>query len=252
MADCSGHFLCGASRLSKRSIIATLTFFPTAIITAIVLPLQLGSGPYPAYQPYWPSDGFVLAIPIVVASLLHNFMRPLAQKAGPRSPLRLLPYAWAGATFSTGLMLSGMADPAKVLNFLHVPGTPGWAAKWDPSLLMVMLFAVLPNALFYRRLVNKAKAKGKGKEGEPSHPRPRLTWAKWAVPGRTDVDAKLIGGAMLFGVGWGLGGVCPGPAIVGLASSAAHALKKGVVDDALKASATFVATMLLGMATSRL
>ena len=136
-----------------------------------------------------------------------------------------------------GLMLSGMADPAKVLAFLHMPGTPKGAEQWDPSLFMVMLFGVLPNALFYWRY----------KKGTT-----RLRWAKWNIPTRSDVDAKLIAGAVIFGAGWGLAGVCPGPAIVGLASAVSHSITSGIVEESLKATGTFVLTMLLGMASSRI
>lgn len=246
-ADGSGHFLCGASRLSKRSIVATLTFFPIAIVTATLAPLRLApQSSYPAYQPSWPVDGFILAIPTVIASLLHRFSLPVAQKARPGSILRLIPYAWAGATFSTGLLLSGMADPAKVLGFLQV-----FVYQWDPSLLMVLLFAVIPNALFYRRMINKAQIKGKERAGVLVTPKPRLTWATWTVSGRTDIDARLVAGAGLFGIGWGLVGVCPGPAVVGLASAVWHFILTGS-PDAFKASTTFVGAMLLGMVSSHI
>jgi uncharacterized membrane protein YedE/YeeE len=102
----------------------------------------------------------------------------------------------AGVLFGAGLALSGMIDPAKVLGFLDITGA------WDPSLGGVMAAAVPVTALFYRF----AKSRGVSVSGNPL-PEP---------PGRV-IDAKLIGGAILFGIGWGAAGLCPGPAIADLA-----------------------------------
>jgi uncharacterized membrane protein YedE/YeeE len=104
-----------------------------------------------------------------------------------------VPFA-CGALFALGLALSGMTDPAKVVGFLDVGGA------WDPSLALVMLGAIavyLPVYLVVRRR------------------RPELAPASGAI------DARLVGGAALFGIGWGLVGYCPGPAIVSLASGRA-------------------------------
>jgi len=100
-----------------------------------------------------------------------------------------------GALFGIGLAVSGMTDPTKVIGFLDVTG------RWDPSLALVMVgalssFAVL-NALIARR--DKPVLGGQ-------------------LPGRPSaaIDGRLIAGAALFGIGWGLGGLCPGPAIANL------------------------------------
>lgn len=97
----------------------------------------------------------------------------------------------AGLLFGLGLVLSGMSDPAKVLNFLDVLGA------WDPSLAFVMGGASATAWLGYR-LVGRRD-------------RPVLLEA-FELPTRKDVDARLLGGAATFGVGWGIGGFCPGPA----------------------------------------
>lgn len=105
----------------------------------------------------------------------------------------------AGLLFGVGLMVSGMAQPAKVLGFLNVAG------DWDPSLAFVMLGAIAVHFLAYRLV--------------PRLPRP--VWGtKWAIPSRRDIDLRLVVGAALFGAGWGLAGYCPGPALTGLASGA--------------------------------
>jgi uncharacterized membrane protein YedE/YeeE len=103
----------------------------------------------------------------------------------------------SGLLFAVGLVISQMVNPAKVLNFLDVAG------NWDPTLAFVMggaIFVTMP--LF--RLVLKAP-----------HP---LFAGKFYLPSRRDIDVRLLGGATLFGVGWGIGGLCPGPALTALAS----------------------------------
>ena len=97
----------------------------------------------------------------------------------------------AGLLFGIGLILAGMTDPAKVLNFLDVAGT------WDPSLAFVMGGASVVTFIGYR-LVFRA-------------PAPRLA-DTFALPTNTRVDRRLLTGSALFGIGWGIGGFCPGPA----------------------------------------
>ena len=124
----------------------------------------------------------------------------------------------AGLLFGLGLAISGMMDPARVIGFLDVAG------HWNPSLAFVLAGAVLVSATGYavvRRL---------------SHP---LFAPKFEIPRRTDIDARLVGGAALFGIGWGLSGFCPGPALASLALG-------------LPASLVFVAAMALGMVLTRL
>jgi uncharacterized protein len=103
----------------------------------------------------------------------------------------------AGLLFGLGLGISEMLSPSRVLGFLDISGL------WDPTLLFVMggaLLITFPAFRLARRM---------------QHP---LFESKFALPTRKDIDARLIQGAVLFGIGWGLAGLCPGPAIVGLAS----------------------------------
>ena len=123
----------------------------------------------------------------------------------------------AGLVFGLGLVLSGMADPAKVLNFLDITGT------WDPSLMFVM-GAAIPVAFAGYRLADARQAPLFGSAG----PRTR----------RSDIDLPLVLGAVLFGAGWGLSGFCPGPAIVSLSLGGFG-------------SVVFVAAMLAGMWAAR-
>lgn len=107
--------------------------------------------------------------------------------------------ALAGIIFGVGLIIAGMINPSKVLNFLDVAGT------WDPSLAFVMAGAIAVTASGYW-LVGKRQ-------------RPLLD-ASFHWPTARDVDARLLIGAALFGVGWGLAGLCPGPAIASLTLAA--------------------------------
>lgn len=102
-----------------------------------------------------------------------------------------------GILFAIGLIISQMVNPAKVLNFLDVAG------HWDPTLAFVMGGAVLVTFPMFRLILKRP------------HP---LFALKFYVPNRADIDVRLVAGAVLFGVGWGIAGLCPGPAITALAS----------------------------------
>lgn len=119
---------------------------------------------------------------------------------------------FSGLIFAVGLGLAGMTQPQKIISFLDL-----W--NWDPSLLLVMAGAVGVHVVTYP-LVRKRKSP--------------LLDSKWHVPNRNDITPRLIVGAMLFGIGWGIGGFCPGPAVTSLASLDARSL-------------IFVASMLAGM-----
>ncbi|SDN59861.1 DUF6691 family protein [Vreelandella arcis] len=101
----------------------------------------------------------------------------------------------AGLLFSLGLAVSGMTDPARVVGFLDIAG------NWDPTLMFVLGGAVITTFIGYRWVFKQ--------------PTPWLA-GRFALPTKRDLDAKLLGGAALFGVGWGLSGYCPGPAIASL------------------------------------
>lgn len=102
-----------------------------------------------------------------------------------------------GLVFAAGLVIGGMTQPAKVVGFLDFTGA------WDPSLALVMGGALLTHAALRRFVL--------------AQPRPWLA-TKWFLPTKTDLDPRLVAGSTIFGVGWGLGGFCPGPAIVALGS----------------------------------
>jgi uncharacterized membrane protein YedE/YeeE len=124
----------------------------------------------------------------------------------------------SGLLFGAGLAVSGMADPLRVRSFLDVTG------RWDPTLGFVMAGALLPMIIAWRI---------KARRDRP------LASDAFHVPATTQIDGKLVGGAALFGVGWGIAGFCPGPAIADLAVRPLPA-------------AAFVAAMLGGMLVNRL
>ncbi len=110
--------------------------------------------------------------------------------------MQLLSALFIGLLFGLGIVISGMINPAKVLNFFDLAGT------WDPSLAFVMGGALLTTAIGYRLVFTNLE-------------RPVLG-PKFELPTRNDIDAPLVLGSALFGIGWGIAGFCPGGAIPAL------------------------------------
>lgn len=100
-----------------------------------------------------------------------------------------------GVVFGTGIVVSGMANPAKVINFFDVAGS------WDPSLALVMGGALVVTAIGYRIVFGRARPLFEG---------------RFVLPTARNLDARLIGGSAVFGVGWGIAGFCPGGALPAL------------------------------------
>ncbi|HET9963704.1 MAG TPA: DUF6691 family protein [Nitrospiraceae bacterium] len=123
-----------------------------------------------------------------------------------------------GLLFGIGLVISGMANPAKVVNFLDLFGT------WDPSLAFVMGGAVIVAFTGYRLVLTRERP---------------IMGSSFHLPNRSDIDAQVIAGPAIFGIGWGLGGFCPGPALTALGLGATGTL-------------AFVPAMILGMWAARL
>ncbi len=119
----------------------------------------------------------------------------------------------SGLVFGLGLIVSGMANPAKVLGFLDLAGA------WDPSLGLVMAGAILVG--FFAFLVAKKRTRS-------------YLGAEMKLPTASAIDKRLLTGSVLFGAGWGLAGFCPGPGLVALGMGEPKAL-------------VFVAAMLVGM-----
>lgn len=122
-----------------------------------------------------------------------------------------------GLIFGTGIALSGMINPAKVLNFFDIAGT------WDPSLAFVMGGALIVTAIGYRFVLKS--------------PRP-LFDRQFHLPTRKDIDMPLLAGSAIFGIGWGIAGFCPGGSIPALGLMQTDAV-------------IFVAAMIAGIAITR-
>ena len=122
--------------------------------------------------------------------------------------------ALSGLIFGIGLLVAGMADPAKVLAFLDLAG------MWNPSLAFVMIGAIAVAILPFRIASVSTQS---------------YLGAAIQLPNARQIDLRLLGGSWLFGMGWGIAGICPGPALVLLGTGATKAI-------------VFVAAMLTGMA----
>lgn len=128
----------------------------------------------------------------------------------------------AGLLFGVGLLVAGMSDPAKVLNFLDLAAIP--AGTWDPSLAFVMAGGIAVTMLGFRFVLR----------------RPKPVFAeRFSVPTASAIDSRILVGSAIFGVGWGLAGFCPGPALTALGQGSPAAI-------------TFVVAMFLGMAVARM
>ncbi|MEW9856467.1 DUF6691 family protein [Novosphingobium sp. M1R2S20] len=126
---------------------------------------------------------------------------------------KLLPPLASGLLFGMGLTVSGMTNPQRVRGFLDVFGA------WDPTLAFVMIGAIVVMAVAWRMQARMMKP---------------VFGDTFSLPDRTDLDPRLLIGAAVFGIGWGIAGLCPGPAIASLALAPSAALP-------------FVAAMLAGM-----
>lgn len=121
----------------------------------------------------------------------------------PRTGLQNAVSLLSGALFSVGLARAGMTRPEKVVGFLS------FFRAWDPSLMFVMGGAIAVHAIAWRLIKRR--------------PSPLFS-ARFLVPTRRDLDARLLIGAAIFGVGWGLGGFCPGPGLASLVTGTPTAL----------------------------
>lgn len=181
------------ARLSPRSIAATCTFFPFAMITArlfpYALPLNMATSIATLNFSYLtPSLSLLFLLPIATSLLAHRLF--------PNRLASLIQSFSLSFLFSLGLSLTGMLRPSKVLSFFYVPLSSSSSSSlppWDPSLALVALGGLLPNMVAWRLL-----AKGR------ATPRKR---EKWEVPTGGKIDRRLILGSAMFGIGWGESGL---------------------------------------------
>lgn len=203
----SGHMLSGLSRLRWRSFIATCTFFATGVITSYLAgnSSQWSCGVAGCYQ-YDPAftffkDNSSALISITLAGLLWSYV--VLPKVGKYlqkhslTTMRVLISISTGLQFGLGLFIAGMTDPSKVAGFLALTDVP----KFDPSLAMIPLFTILPNIFLWKNW------------SPPVVKRPVLE-EKFELNFSSNTERKFLIGNAIFGVGWGLAGVCPGPGLL--------------------------------------
>lgn len=138
-----------------------------------------------------------------------------------RAVLSLLVQCAIGLVFGLGLVVAGMSNPAKVLNFLDLGAVS--SGIWDPSLAFVMGGAIAVTFVGFKLVLMRAQP---------------IFGGAFHLPTAVDVDARIIVGPAMFGIGWGLAGFCPGPALVALTTGGDAAL-------------VFVVAMVVGMAGAR-
>ncbi|MGV6889019.1 DUF6691 family protein [Rhodophyticola sp. SM2404] len=132
--------------------------------------------------------------------------------------MRLISIFAIGLIFGIGISISGMANPAKVINFFDIAGS------WDPSLMFVMGGALITTFIGYRLVLPR-----------PTGP---IFESKFQLPTATDLDARLIGGSAIFGIGWGIAGFCPGGALPALGTGRSEVF-------------IFVAALIVGIFVAR-
>jgi hypothetical protein len=254
----SGHGICGMARLSKRSIVAVMTFMGFAVATTIVTSPEQATGQYftflrkNANVTYYPWIFPVVAAIVVLMTLYGywlerkrsqdkeqeqavsiDYVNQGPEQAQPSSSSldpeiqanaekeqqqgtqddanhqegrKRVPAAIAGIVASGGLSLSTMVYPEAVRNFLDLPAIG--RGTWDPTLMFVMMGALFVSFASYQFVPNHSIISSCPKMECP------YIGNKFGVPTNTSIDAKLIGGAMCFGIGWGITGACPGPALL--------------------------------------
>jgi uncharacterized membrane protein YedE/YeeE len=223
----SGHGVCGLPRLSSRSLVAVGTFMSTGFLTAglvrgsTVLYAAASKGatsssPLPAIAALGATTLLLSFGPRVTAVALDRVKQAkllsIATKLGESSVAECVSAFACAFIFGLGLGVSGMTNPQKVVGFLDaLHPTHGW----DPSLAAVMGGAVAFNLMSFPFLQGASREHAKALNRSPAFSAQDLT------------DWRLVTGAALFGIGWGLGGVCPGPALVSF--GAGRPLALGIV-----------------------
>ncbi|KAE8223153.1 hypothetical protein CF319_g3768 [Tilletia indica] len=270
----SGHFLCGLSRLSPRSVAATATFFSIAVLTNLAQPLA-SLLPYSAAPTVSSSTSGALPSnpdPLVllafqIPALVYGFIVPRWAKQGARDEstqshaqnirrheraAQITSFA-TGLHFGLGLALSGMLRPSKVAGFLNLSPHHFANGTWDPSLAALALAGILPASFTYftyilpkitaqrstqKQISNAGQNVAYGATTDSSvtatvktdtatsapllsaaAPLWRVPASEWSSFAATRIDSRLIAGAALFGIGWGLSGLCPGPVLVSLGAN---------------------------------
>ncbi|KRX04581.1 hypothetical protein PPERSA_04396 [Pseudocohnilembus persalinus] len=213
-----GHGVCGLPRFSIRSIVAVGTFFTTSLLTANLLHIfsenltfltnsstnkQIGQVDF--YDAQGQQNKFggqpspIFAITIFALSFIGIIGITLYKKAtgneitGKLHALDCIISFGVGILFACGLLVGGMAQRHVIIGFLT------FTEEWNPTLLVLFMFAVLPNIGSFYHILKQSKP---------------LLDVKFDISKLQEINASLVVGAAIFGIGWGIGGICPGPSFV--------------------------------------
>lgn len=219
----SGHGICGLARFSIRSFASVCVFIGVGVLTAYLTqaettpfskdPFSFLRNDEPTELRYFPK----LAAAVLVLLNLAALMAPTfhdntqSQVSLNNSRKKMAPAAVSGALFSAGLYVSRMVFPTYVFGFLNLGLLERGGNNWDPTLMFVMGGGVIVSALSYQLIDGHSWILGSNKT--LAKPILLSEGSKFSIPVNTIIDKELIVGALFFGLGWGITGLCPGPAI---------------------------------------
>lgn len=233
----SGHMLAGLSRLRWRSFVATCTFFLTAVLTTLLTGNYSQINPTSTPNYYYDStftqvkENLIPLLALVLGGQIWSYI--ILPKLGlylnnPKNNgkysrlVRAISGISSGFLFGAGLFIAGMTDPAKVIGFLSFL-TPH---NFDPSLAMIPLFCILPNIIIWKKLLPQTKAEAVENASENteaskdaadsthSTAKKPLFESKYDLNFSNQTETRFLLGNVIFGVGWAIAGVCPGPGIL--------------------------------------
>mmetsp|Transcript_1877 Transcript_1877/g.3971 ORF Transcript_1877/g.3971 Transcript_1877/m.3971 type:complete len:406 (-) Transcript_1877:107-1324(-) len=212
----SGHGISGLARFSPRSLVAVCTFMAVGILTATLTSLTKQSEePWRLATVSWPPNWMFAVLGGLGIVLLVVTSTALAKRSldadSPHTQYALAAVHLAiGMTFGLGLVVSGMLDQKKVIGFLDVSGSR--FGGWDPSLAFVMGGGLVVNTVAHYLARNNKEMRPYLRPEADFYFRP----TSGAAPPANWKDPKLVIGSAFFGLGWGMAGICPGPALGGL------------------------------------
>lgn len=228
----SGHGVCGMARFSKRSLASVCVFLATGMLTAFLT--QEATTPFPKSAfawlrndeaiklKMWPKAAtallFVLGMAALAAPTFHEMMIPKSETTTPSAAnarRKLAPSVVSGVIFSAGLYVSRMVFPSVVFGFLNlglITAQGGEGKDWNPTLMCVLCGAILVSTISYQLIDGYSLVLARDKTY--SQPICLTKGSKFSnIPASSVIDGELIIGAFCFGLGWGITGLCPGPAI---------------------------------------
>lgn len=211
----SGHGICGLARFSKRSFVSVCVFMSIGFLTAS---LTQASALQDAFaflrdddqEEFLRWDMLAAAVAMVLCAMAFAAASFYTEDASYNARRKLAPAALVGALFAAGLYVSGMVYPMRVMNFLNIALLP--TGEWDATLMFVMGGGVIISFAAYQVVDGHSILH---KYFPPlSKPLYLCDGSNFSVPSNTIIDRDLVLGAMCFGLGWGISGLCPGPAMV--------------------------------------